>query len=548
MKEIAGFGKKDFMSGGWDARQPDIWSRSHMLNSIIAPMTADRERIENGFEAYVEGAYKRNGTIFACIAARQMVFSEVTFKWRRWEGDTGRPSDLFGSRDLDLLNRPWPGGTTGELLIRMEQDASLAGNSWWTVADDSGNLGKAATGEGRRLVRLRPDWVELVIGQRGKSPSNSDPFAPDAQVLAIIYNPVTGPNYGQDTANLKKTVMLLPEEVVHYSPIPDPNARFRGMSWLTPVLKEIDADNAATKHKLQFFENAAVPNMVVKFDRETSEDAFDEFVGKFKEGHQGHWNAYKTLFLMGGADVTPLTHDFQQMEFSATQGKGESRIAAAAGVPSSWVGFSEGMQGSSLNAGNFGAARRRFADGTIRPLWRMVAASLEMLVTPPAGAHLWFDDRDIAFLREDAEQRAKITQTEANAIDSLIKGGFEPDAAVDAIRFQDMGRLKGKHTGLVSVQMQAPSEAEERDVRLDATAIHTLVSAGFTHESVVEAVWENDLELLVEDPDFMLQMGGMGPFGGAPKTPSKPGDKPPTPGAPTSETEFDKPDAPAGEE
>jgi hypothetical protein len=30
--------------------------------------------------------------------------------------------------------------------------------------------------------------------------------------------------------------------VAHWSPIPDPLANFRGMSWLTPVLREIDAD------------------------------------------------------------------------------------------------------------------------------------------------------------------------------------------------------------------------------------------------------------------------------------------------------------------
>src|SRR3546814_2208685 len=64
-------------------------------------------------------------------------------------------------------------------------------------------------------------------------------------------------------------VLLLPDEVVHYSPIPDPIARFRGMSWLTPVIREIQADNAATTHKDSFYRNGARPSMLVR-DRKST--------------------------------------------------------------------------------------------------------------------------------------------------------------------------------------------------------------------------------------------------------------------------------------
>ncbi|MFE0101164.1 phage portal protein [Streptomyces sp. NPDC059009] len=416
--------------------------------------TADKERIETDFEGYVEGAYKRNGPIFSCVTARQMVFAEARFQWRQFKN--GRPGDLFGTADLALLENPWPGGTTGELLARMEQDTSLAGNSYWTKADDQGRFGNAASGPGLRLARLRPDWVSLVIGSY-----SGDLYAADARVIGVLYEPRQfgvvasgGPNTSGGA------VLLLPDEVAHFSPIPDPVARFRGMSWLTPVIREIEADTAATTHKKVFFEHAAVPNMVVRFDKDVSKEQFDSFVKVFKAGHQGAWNAYKTLFLQGGADVTPLTHDFRQLDFSSTIGKGEARIASAAGVPPSWVGFSEGLQGSAINSQNFAAARRRFADGTMRPLWRMAAASLQSLVTVPAGASLWYDTRDIAFLREDSRDRADIARVQANSIDSLIKAGFEPDAAVRAITAEDMSILIGQHTGLVSVQMQPPASLD----------------------------------------------------------------------------------------
>ncbi|MFF5445485.1 phage portal protein [Streptomyces sp. NPDC012888] len=404
----------------------------------------DRERIESDFEGYVEGAYKRNGPVFACMLARQMVFSEARLTWRQIRN--GRPGDLFGTTDLGLLEAPWPGGTTGELLVRMIQDADLAGNFYATTADDQGRYGKAATGPGRRVVRMRPDWVTLVLRS-----ASGDPYALDTKVVGYLYQPRPS---SRVAADLSDAVLLLPDEVCHFSPIPDPAARFRGMSWLTPVLREIQSDSAATAHKETVFRNAATPSMVVRFARETTPEAFDQFVSRFKASHQGVENAHKTLFLGGGADVTPLTFDFRQLEFSQTQGKGESRVASAAGVPPSWVGFSEGLQGSALNAGNFSAARRRFADGTIRPLWRQAAAALQVLVPPPSGAQLWYDGRDIAFLREDRKDAAEIQRQQASTIRQLTDAGFKPDSVVRAVQAEDWTLLA--HTGLFSVQLQPP--------------------------------------------------------------------------------------------
>lgn len=430
--------------------QPPFWSLDSLRSTLVPTVLPDRERIENDFEGYVEGAYKRNGPVFACMLARQMVFSEARLTWRQFRG--GRPGDLFGTTDLALLETPWPGGTTGELLVRMVQDADLAGNFYATTADDQGRFGKQATGPGRRVVRMRPDWVTLILASHSR-----DPYALDTKVVGYLYEPrsmsVAGTSAASGTA-----VLLLPDEVAHFSPIPDPGARFRGMSWLTPVLREVQSDNAATSHKDSVFQNAATPSMVVKFARETTPELFDQFVSRFKASHQGVENAHKTLFLGGGADVTPLTFDFRQLEFSQTQGKGESRIASAAGVPPSWVGFSEGLQGSALNAGNFGAARRRFADGTIRPLWRQASAALQVLVPPPAGAQLWYDGRDIAFLREDRKDAAEIQRQQAATIRQLTDAGYTPDSVVRAVQAEDWSLLT--HTGLFSVQLQPPGTGQ----------------------------------------------------------------------------------------
>jgi len=160
--------------------------------------------------------------------------------------------------------------------------------------------------------------------------------------------------------------------------------------------------------------------------------------------------------LGGGADVKVIGSNFDQLDLKSVQGAGETRIAAAAGVPASYLGISEGLAGSSLNAGNYVAARRRFADGTIRPLWRAACGALETLLTvPDPTVRLWYDDRDVAFLQEDVLDSADIRSKDAQTMRQLVDGGFDPASVVDAVTTGDMSRLI--HTGNVSVQLQ-PTE------------------------------------------------------------------------------------------
>lgn len=416
--------------------QPDFWDLDRLWWPFLgsSSLNSDREQIENDFEGYVQGVYKRNGPIFALMLVRQLVFSEARLKYRRMR--QGRPGDLFGDRALSILEKPWTNGTTGDLLSRMIQDVDLAGNAF--IARVPGT---------DRLRRLRPDWVTIVSAS--KKEEELFGAALDAEVIGYFYSPRVS---GADS-----DVLLLPSQVAHFAPIPDPEANWRGMSWLTPVLREISSDLAATTHKLKFFENSATPQLAIRLDATVTPEKLQRFKAIMEESHGGVDNAYRTLFLGGGADVTPLTMDLRQLDFKNTQGAGESRLAAAAGVPSTIVGFSEGLQGSSLNAGNYSSARRRFADATMRPLWRNVAGSLASLVEVPEGAELWFDDRDIAFLRDDRKDTAEIQQAKAAAIRQLVDAGYDPKSVVAAIEAEDMTLLT--HTGLYSVQLQPPGTA-----------------------------------------------------------------------------------------
>jgi phage portal protein BeeE len=380
---------------------------------------------------------KSNGIVFALMLARLQVFSQARFQWTRFE--RGAPTDLFGSGDLAVLERPWPGGTTADLLARMEVDVTTAGNAYIRrIRRDRRPDG----GGGDRLVPLRPQWMYVVLGSDTDvdHPAQAD----DVELLGYAYKPPNG-----------EMTTFLPDEIAHYAPLPDPDAIFLGMSWITPAIRDVSADSLMTDHKRAFMRNAATPNVVVKFDPAVTLAAVKEFKEVFEAEHRGWENAYKTLFLGGGADATVIGKDFAQLEFAVTQGKGEARLASAAGVPPSWVGFSEGLQGSALNAGNFTAARRRLSDGTLQHLWANAAASLETIVRrPDGGAALWFATKGIPFLHMDAQDAADVQSKEAQTITALVRDGFTAESAIAAVQAEDWGRLR--HTGMLSVQLQEP--------------------------------------------------------------------------------------------
>lgn len=400
---------------------------------LITTMQGNQEPMSGDFLGLIAGAYQSNGVVFACLMTRFLLFSEARFQFQQMRG--GRPGDLFGTPDLQILETPEPGMTTGDLLSTMLLDADLSGD-WFGVRRPG------------RIKRLRPDWTIVVIGSPNDQ-YDAPGDDPDAEVAGYLYVP-GGLYSGNDAVSFDRS------EIAHFFPIKNPAAKYRGMALPTAVMREIRADSAATYHKLQFFSNAATPNLLVKFPATLPKDKAREWIDVFEQEHAGASNAYRTMYLGAGADATAIGKDFAEMEFAATQGKGETRIAAAMNAHPVVVALSEGMQGSSLNSGNFEAAKRLQADKMLRPNWRNAAGSLQTIVPAVPGTRLWYDDRDIPFLADNIKDAADVLFTQAQAMRHLGDGGWDHDAVVDAVTSGDLRRLANRHTGLVPVQLQPP--------------------------------------------------------------------------------------------
>jgi hypothetical protein len=345
---------------------------------------------------------------------------------------------FFSSPTLEVLKRPWPGGTWRQLVTIAESDAASCGNSYWIRP------------ERNELARLEADWITIVTGEvvvQGQEVGR--------RLLGYI---VQRPGH--------TAVIFEPGEVAHYRPGISTGEPFRGASWLAAVASDASSDIELTRYKGNYLKNGAMPSLAVMYEPTLDMAQLEAFVPVFAAKFTGSMNAGKVMHFLGGRDVKTVGATLDELSFKAVQGAGETRIAAAAGVPASVAGFSEGMQGSSLNAGNYTATRRLFGDAKIRPLLGSFCEAFANLVPAPEGARLWYDDSGVSFFQEDVQDEANIRQANALTIRQLVDAGFTPDSAVPAVMTGDFSVLK--HSGLYSVQLQPPGENTPTPIDGDA--------------------------------------------------------------------------------
>lgn len=351
------------------------------------------------------------------VRGELMAQVDLVVKGRRGTPEAGK---VVAEVDPMLYDFVLSGG-----LERMEWHAGPAGAAY---------VHRSSSG----LRLLQPDRLTVLLGSN-RHPK--DPrFALDAAVAGYWYQEAEG-HY----------VTLLPDEVAQWCPIPDPQSPWRGLSWLTPVLRETQGDRLATEHKLKFFENAGTPNLVFSLDKTVTPEQLKEFKQATDEVTAGVKNAYKNLYLGGGADVTVVGADLKQLDFAATQATGENRIAVASRVPAAILGIKEGLQGSTLNAGNFGQARRAMADTWLFSNLRSMCATLDRLVPSGPGRMLGYD-HNLPFLREDAKDAAEILRMNADTVRTLTDAGYTPETVKAAVLAGDFDLLE--HSGYYSVQLQ----------------------------------------------------------------------------------------------
>jgi hypothetical protein len=382
--------------------------------------SSNKEAVLPQVTAWAQQEYGSNSVVFSAILLRLMLFSEALLCWQHLDDKSlwGSVTDMRtkGSSALRLLQEPWPDGSTGELLVRMEQDVSLVGTAYiWKVPDEP------------LLVRLRPDWT-TIISELVNVPGGG-------QYRRRVGYWVEPPKTVLDQG---KGQFYPADEVAAWAPIPDPQAAFRGMSWLTPVYRDVKGDDGMTTYKIKYLDNAASPNMLIKYAQKLQPGTVDAVRERMQARYAGPDNAFKTLVLDQGADATVIGNSLQQMDFSGVAAAGEQRILAAAMVPGVLVGL-EPLRGAGRG---YQESMQKFANIWARPQWRSACGALSKLVAVPDGSRLWFDASDIAALQDGEMEKGQTALVKAQALLALSQANYTHESSVAYITSMDPATLK----------------------------------------------------------------------------------------------------------
>src|SRR5258708_5595158 len=386
---------------------------------------SDREQVLPQLAAFSQQSYGTSSIVFAAILVRMALFSEARFQFQAKDD-----KHLFGNETLLKLEEPFgPHTTTGELLVRMEQDASLAGQAY--IWDPPGE---------DRLVRLRPDWVTII--------SEVVPVAGDAwyrRKVGYWHEPP------KNVLDQGCGFFVPAEECVHWVPVPDPQADFRGMSWLTPAYREIMADSGMTQYKIRYLQNDASPNVIIRYVQKLHPGTIDNIRDRMTARYAGPENAGKTLVLDQGADLTIVGSNLSQMDFANVSAVGVERILADGNVPGVLVGL-EPLRGAGRG---YQESMQKFANLFARPQWRSACGALSQLLDVPAGNRLWFDTSDIAALQDGEMERGQAALVRMQALLAAVQAGYTHESAVAAVDSMDLNQLKAGGLG-TPAQQSAP--------------------------------------------------------------------------------------------
>jgi phage portal protein BeeE len=419
----------------WDRLiRRDYWEGQASGASVLTTSYAgpDREPVLPQLAAYAQQASSSNAVIFAALLARMALFSEARFQYQAKDDN-----HLFGNTSLAKLETPFgPNTTTGQLLARMEQDQFLAGQAYvWDAPGED------------RLIRLRPDWTTIVsevvhVGGGGWY----------RQPVGYWFEP-------PKSLFSKDEGFLVPAgECVHWAPVPDPAADFRGMSPLTPITRDIAGDDGLATYKIRYLTNNASPNLLIKYAQKLQSGTVDAIRERMQARYGGADNAFKTLVLDQGADATIIGNSLSQMDFSGVSAVGTERILAACEVPGVLVGL-EPLRGAGRG---YQESMQKLANLWARPAWRSVCGALSQIVDVPAGNRLWFDTQDIAALQDGEMERGQAALVRMQALLAAVQAGYTHESAVAAVDSMDLSQLKaggaGTPAGAQPVQHMLPQQ------------------------------------------------------------------------------------------
>lgn len=298
-------------------------------------------------EAY--GGMQAMDWIMDCTRYCAETVANAEYHFEKPEGPTAQriPGDAVAPPQTlyDLLRKPNPHQDYIEFMELLVIDLLLTGNSY---------IFKFRTnekGQPLAMYRLAPPYVEIETGK----------FGPNKYIYQI-------PNADKIECDV--------ENVIHFKlPNPEADNPYYGLGIISGAGRAADLEIALTDTIASYYENHAMPSMVLETLRRVPRDVFKKVRAQLRARAQGSKNAGELLTLEMGlklASVNPTAMDAAYLEMAKFS---RDRIF-------SWFRMNPKMVGIDDN-GNvpLPQAQRQFDNKTARPLMNKIQEKLSMELT-----------------------------------------------------------------------------------------------------------------------------------------------------------------------
>ena len=279
------------------------------------------------------------GWVFKCISkiAEEIGALNLRLYRKTGSGDRRDWEPIEEHELLDILDAPNKSIMRFELFQLWSMHDDLVGNCYWLLEGVKGPEDKPVG-----IVVLNPRSITVKIDSNGS---------------AIEY-------YEQEVNG--KITRFQPYEIIHFRR-PNPSNIFLGIGPTEAALDSIDALNWAQDWNKRFFQNGAMPGLILETEQ-TDETMIKLLRETFEDRFQGQDKAHKTAVLPRGVKIADKGNLSQKdMDFSELLVKMRDAILAAFGVPAVILGL--GL-GETINRASAETLEYVFALHTIKPKMR----------------------------------------------------------------------------------------------------------------------------------------------------------------------------------
>jgi HK97 family phage portal protein len=215
--------------------------------------------------------------------------------------------------------------------------------------------------------------------------------------------------------------------------MPDPDNMYRGLGPVQALMRTLDTQRFSEDWNKNFFANGAEPGGIIEVEERLGDDEFQEFRDRWAEAHQGVDNAHRVAILENKMKWVDRKYTARDMQFVELSRVGDEKLLVAYGISKTMLGMTEGANRAIAESGKV-----MFAEYLTVPRLDRFKDMLNLQLLPkygPTGEGLeWDYDNPVP---PDAEARDRERTSKAGAAAALVTAGFTGESVVEALDLPD---------------------------------------------------------------------------------------------------------------